>query len=107
MSAKSGGVAAAMQRLRRSFDCPQLAFDALAHLAVQTSRAELLRGATLDADGVLTAIRFDWSIRRSALVTAGEPRAAVFGQVRTHWRKLVSTRSMTSPVRPARIALTE
>jgi hypothetical protein len=50
-----------LQRVVFDIDSPQLAFDALAHLAVQSSRTELLEDATLDADGVLTAIEFNWS----------------------------------------------
>ena len=50
-----------LQRLVFDIDSPQVAFDALAHLAFQTTRAELLEDATLDAGGVLAALQFDWA----------------------------------------------
>jgi len=50
-----------LQRLVFEIASPQAAFDALAHLAFQTTRAELLEDATLDADGALTAVQIDWA----------------------------------------------
>lgn len=48
-----------LQRLVFDVDSPQLAFDALIHLAFQRTRAQLLEDATFDADGALTAVELD------------------------------------------------
>jgi hypothetical protein len=50
-----------LQRLVFDIDSPQVAFDALAHLAFQTTHAELLEDATLDADGALMVVQFGWA----------------------------------------------
>lgn len=50
-----------LQRLVFDIDSPEIAFDALAHLAFQTTRAELLENATLDANGALRALQFGWA----------------------------------------------
>lgn len=50
-----------LQRLIFDVDSPQAAFDALAHLAFETTPQDLLEDATRDADGALRAVEFDWA----------------------------------------------
>ncbi len=50
-----------MRRLVFDIDSPIVTFDALVHLTIQKTREEVLEDGTFDADGVLTAVQFDWS----------------------------------------------
>lgn len=50
-----------LQRLVFDIDSPQRAFDALVHLAFETTPQELLEGAARDASGTLNAVKFDWA----------------------------------------------